>query len=131
MFDYLNKVLYKTKGPDTSNIQESEEFVPFMIQRWSSMYSSDIACLINETSNRHWPVLTDKELWFNYLHAVIPQCRFKKIAYIKKKKDTEEKTKNKINVHKVASNLEISSREVNQYIEQFNLQIPNEQHQKR
>ena len=55
MFDYLNKVLYKTKGPDTSKVQESEEFVPFMIQRWGSMYSPEIARLINETSNRQWP----------------------------------------------------------------------------
>lgn len=131
MFDYLNKVLFKTKGPDTSNIQESEEFVPFMIQRWSSMHSPEIANLINETSNRHWSALSDKEMWFNYMHGVIPNCRFKRISYIKKKKDTEEKTKNKDNVNKVANNLEISSREVNQYIEQFNLKIPNEQHQKR
>jgi hypothetical protein len=131
MFDYLNKVLFKTKGPDTSNIRESEEFVPYMIQRWGSMHSPEIANLINETSNRHWPALSDKEMWFNYMHGVIPNCRFKRISYIKKKKDTEEKTKNKDNVNKVANNLEISSREVNQYIEQFNLKIPNEQHQKR
>lgn len=131
MFDYLNKVLYKTKGPDTNNIQESEEFVPFMIQRWSSMYSPEIARLLNETSNRQWSSLSDKEMWFNYLHAVVPHCRFKKIAYLKKKKDTEEKAKNKETLHKVANYLEISSREVSQYIEQFNLKIPNEQHQKR
>lgn len=131
MFDYLNKVLFKTKGPDTSNIQESEEFIPFMIQRWGSMHSPEIANLINETSNRHWPALSDKEMWFNYMHGIIPNCRFKRISYIKKKKDTEEKAKNKDNVNKVANNLEISSREVNQYIEQFNLKIPNEQHQKR
>ena len=48
-----------------------------------------------------------------------------------KKKEAEEKAKNKDNVLKVANNLEISSRELNQYIEQFNLQIPNEQHTKR
>ena len=131
MFDYLNKVLFKTKGPDTNNIQESEEFVPYMIQRWGSMYSPEVACLINETSNRQWPALTDKEMWFNYMHTVIPRCHFKRINYIKKKKDTEEKGKNKENVIKVADKLEISSREVNQYIEQFNLQIPNEQHKKR
>lgn len=130
MFDYLNKVLYKTKTPDTSNINESEEFVPYMVQRWSSMYSPEIANLINETSNRHWSTLSDKKDWFSYLHGVIPPCKFRRVSYIKKKK--EEKTaSNKINITKVASNLEISSREVSGYIEQFNLKIPNEQHQKR
>jgi len=126
MFDYINKVLYKTKGPDTSNIKESEEFVPYMVQRWCSMYSPQIASLINCTSNRLWSALDDKELWFNYMHGVLPPCKFKRISYIKKKKDTELVTKNKETVLKVANSLEISSREVSQYIEQFNLQLPNE-----
>jgi len=126
MFDYINKVLYKTKGPDTSNIKESEEFVPYMVQRWCSMYSPQIASLINCTSNRLWSALDDKELWFNYMHGVIPPCKFKRISYIKKKKDTESVAKNKETVLKVANSLEISSREVSQYIEQFNLQLPNE-----
>jgi hypothetical protein len=126
MFDYINKVLYKTKGPDTSNIKESEEFVPYMVQRWCSMYSPQIASLINCTSNRLWSALDDKELWFNYMHGVLPPCKFKRICYIKKKKDTELVAKNKETVLKVANSLEISSREVSQYIEQFNLQLPNE-----
>lgn len=126
MFDYINKVLYKTKGPDTSNIKESEEFVPYMVQRWCSMYSPQIALLINCTSNRLWSALDDKELWFNYMHGVIPSCKFKRISYIKKKKDTELVVKNKETVLKIANSLEISSREVSQYIEQFNLQLPNE-----
>jgi hypothetical protein len=130
MFDYLNKILYKTKGPDTSNINECDEFVPYMIQRWSSMYSPQIAILINGTSNRHWPVLSDKEMLFNYMYGVVPFCRFKKVSYIKKKKEEKLQTK-KDTLNKVAINLEISSRELNQYIEQFNLQIPNEQQQKR
>jgi hypothetical protein len=60
------------------------------------------------------------------LHGVIPKTRFKRISYIKKKKDTESKTVQKQTVQKVANNLEISSREVSSYIEQFNLQLPNE-----
>ncbi len=127
MFDILNKILYKTKTPDVSNINENEEFVPFMIQRWCSMYSPEIANLLNETSNRQWSALNSKEDWYNYFDTVIPQGRYRTYKYIKKKKDTEIKIKNKETVNKVASTLEISSREVNQYIQQFNLQIPNEQ----
>jgi hypothetical protein len=60
------------------------------------------------------------------MHGVIPQVKFKRIAYIKKKKETESAVKNKDTLHKVANSLEISSREVSQYIEQFNLEIPYE-----
>ena len=126
MFDYINKVLYKTKGPDTSNIKESNEFVPYMVQRWCSMYSPQIATLVNCTSNRMWSVLDNKEIWFNYMHGIIPQCKFKRIVYIKKKKEAEAAVKNKDTLLKVANSLEISSREVSQYIEQFKLELPYE-----
>lgn len=127
MFVHINRILYKTKPSEVSNVSDDTDFTPFMLQRWCSMYSSDIANLLNETSNRHWPALNTKEEWFNYLDAIIPQCKFKSYKYIKKKKDSESKAKDKESAAKVAAALEISSREVNQYIQQFNLQIPNEQ----
>lgn len=125
MFDHLNKVLYKTKTPDTTNVDDCTEFVPFMVQRWCSMHSPQIASLVNITSNRMWPILENKTMWFNYMHGVIPRSKFKRIAYIKKKKDIDT-VKNKEIVQKVASNLELSSREVNEYIELFNLKLPND-----
>ena len=126
MFDYLNKILFKTKGPDTENIQDDTEFQPYLVQRWSTMYSPEVTVLINQTSNTMWPVLSDKTMWFQYMHGVIPKCKFKRITYIKKKKDAESVKVQKQTVQKIANKLEISSREVNQYIEQFNLDIPNE-----
>jgi hypothetical protein len=90
------------------------------------MHSPQIATLINCTSNRVWSALGDKEIWFNYMHGVIPQCKFKRISYIKKKKEAEVAIKNKDTLLKVANSLEISSREVSQYIEQFKLELPYE-----
>lgn len=126
MFDYLNKILFKTKGPDTENIQDDTEFQPFLVQRWSTMYSPEVTVIINQTSNTMWPVLSDKTMWFQYMHGVIPKCKFKRINYIKKKKDTDTVQGQKQTIQKIANKLEISSREVNLYIEQFNLDIPNE-----
>jgi len=126
MFEYLNKILFKTKSPDTENLDENSEFQPYLVQRWCSMYSPEITTLLNQTSNRHWSTLQGNVEWFNYLNGVIPKTRFKRINYIKKKKDTENKTTLKQTIQKVANNLEISSREVSCYIEQFNLQLPNE-----
>lgn len=126
MFQYLNKILFKTKAPNTDNLDEDPEFVPYLMQRWGSMYSPEVAVLLNQTSNKHWPVLQGNTEWFNYFYGVVPKCKFKHINYIKKKKETEVKQTQKQTVQKIASNLEISTREVNLYIEQFNLQIPNE-----
>jgi len=126
MFDYLNKILFKTKTPDTCNVDGVKEFQPYLIQRWCSMYSPQVSDLINQTSNRIWPVLENNTMWFNYLHGVIPACKFKRTLYIKKKKDTAVVTSNKQNINVLANHLEISVREVNQYIELFNLKIPNE-----
>ena len=44
-----------------------------------------------------------------------------------KKNKKESTKKNEEHIKKIASNLEISTREVNYYIEQFNLKIPNEE----
>jgi hypothetical protein len=126
MFDSINRVLYKTKGYDTSNINEDKEFQPFLIQRWCSMHSTPIAHIINETTNRYWNTLENNKDWFIALDTIIPTCKFKRISYIKKTKKEIVKKSNET-LQKIANNLEISSREVNQYIEQFNLKIPNEE----
>jgi hypothetical protein len=126
MFEYLNKILFKTKTPDTENLDENSEFQPYLVQRWCSMYSPEVTALLNQTSNIHWSTLQGNTEWFNYLHSIVPKTRFKRINYIKKKRETENKTTQKQILQKVANNLEISSREVNLYIEQFNLQLPNE-----
>ena len=126
MFDYLNKILYKSRTVDTENIAEDSEFQPFMIQRWCSMYSPQINTLLNQTSNRVWPILNDKTAWFQYLHTIVPRCTFKRISYIKKKKEASSHAEKKETIQKLAERLEISSREVSQYVELYNLQIPNE-----
>jgi len=127
MFDQLNSLLYKQKvGVDTDSINENKEFQPFLIQRWCTMYSTSITTILNETTNRYWNVYENNSDWYAALDTIIPKCKFKRLSYIKKtKKETVKK--NTANITKIANNLEISSREVNLYIEQFNLKIPNEE----
>jgi len=124
MFAYLNKILFKTKTPDSSNVQEDPEFQPYMVQRWCSMHSSEAATFVNNTSNRVWSSLNDKEHWFKYLYGILPQYKFSRVNYIKKKKEDNKNSKDKETVLKIATSLEISSRELNQYMEQFNLKLP-------
>ena len=128
IFDHLNNLLHK-KSNAAETVNSDPDFVPYMVQRWCSMYSPEIANLLNQTSNRHWSVLDSKEMWYEYLDSTLPQCRYKRIAYIKKVKDTEKVADNKEMIQKVADNLEISAREVSLYIDQFGLQLPHEQNQ--
>jgi hypothetical protein len=121
MFDHINKILYKPKESNFTHIEG--EFQPYLIQRWCSMHSPQIANLINETSNKVWTIMDSNQMWYDYLNVVIPKVQYKKISYIKKKKE-ESKKDSKEAIQIVANSLEISVREVNQYVETFNLLIP-------
>jgi hypothetical protein len=121
MFNYLNSILYKSKI-DTSNINEAADFQPFLVQRWCTMHSTAITSLINETTNRYWGVLDDKTSWYVALDTVIPKSKFKKITYIKKNKK-ELEGKDYEHIQKIANSLEISSREIINYIKDNNLKI--------
>jgi len=121
MFDHINKILYKPKESNSTHIEG--EFQPYLIQRWCSMHSPQIANLINETSNKVWTIMDSNQMWYDYLNVVIPKVQYKKISYIKKKKE-ESKKDSKEAIQIVANSLEISVREVNQYVETFNLLIP-------
>jgi len=126
MFDYINKILYKGKESDISNINEDKEFQPFLIQRWCSMHSAPVAQIVNDTTNRYWKNLESNKDWYVTLKTILPACKFKRISYIKKaKKDASNKST--ATLQKIANNLEISEREVSLYIEQFNLKLPNEE----
>jgi len=126
MFDHLNSILYKKNKEHIDTINENKDFQPFLIQRWCSMYSTSICSLVNETTNRYWKSYENNSDWYTALNTVIPTCKFKRFNYIKKTKKETVKKSNEV-VLKVANNLEISSREVNHYIEYFNLKLPNEE----
>ena len=122
MFNYLNSILYKSKT-EISTINDSADFQPFMAQRWCTMHSLPIATIVNETTNKYWPTLEDKNMWYIALDTIIPRCKFKKISYIKKfKKDLEAKEKE--HIQKIANTLEISSREIISYMRNNNLELP-------
>lgn len=119
MFNYLNSVLYKSR---TVEINEGDNtFQPFLVQRWCSMHSSSVSEIVNETTNRYWQIY-DNNMWYKALDGIIPKCSYKKINYIKKsKKETDIKEREYI--QKVASSLEISTRELINYIRDNNLKI--------
>lgn len=124
MFTYLNNVLYKSNKDfiDLTKIDDDTTFQPYIIQRWCTMHSTDVAFICNETSNKYWSVLQSNREWYMLLTTTIPRCNFKKINYHKKIKN-EIDSKEKEYIQKIATTLEISSRELISYIKDSNLKI--------
>ena len=90
IFDYLNSILF-TKSKLELNCDDESQFSLFMINRWASFYSKDIANYINETSNMYIGVHTSKQDQCNFIQNIIPKLKFKRLSYIKKtKKDDKE-----------------------------------------
>ena len=99
-----------------SNIDNESEYVPYMINRWVSMYSPEHATIINSTVNWLHPVFETKVDHYNFLHTVLPKSSWRRINYIKKnKKEDEEEYEN---LELLASTLELSKREVKYFLEQ-------------
>ena len=109
IFDYLGDILVKKKGD-----LPIEEYVPFLINRWLSFSSSEAANAINQTVNSFGNI--DKNVHYKLLIAAFPKFnRMPMINYIKKVKLEKEEKDNKIEL--LASNMELSQREIKQLLE--------------
>lgn len=104
IFDYINSVLF-----DKEKVDVTDEYNPYMLNRWLSMYSPDIAFIINETVNINQPIIEEDN--YNYLFNLLPSRRKCRIAYIKKTKEKVEKA-DESDVDVKAKVQELSKREV-------------------
>lgn len=91
LFDVLNSILYTKKRLEL-NLEDENIFIPYMINRWVSMYNGDLAVFINNFFNKVLP-FESKDSCYNFYYNLCPKLKFKKLAYIKKsKKEGEEET---------------------------------------
>lgn len=88
-WELLGNVLYK-KHHVQLNIEEEQLYNAYMFNRWASMYSVDMVPFVNETLNRYSSVFTTKQEQYDFMMNIVPQLRWRKLNYIKRKKDTEE-----------------------------------------
>jgi hypothetical protein len=86
IFDYINSILYKNAINEPIHTNNSE-YNQYMINRWLSMYSSDMANIVNSTVNVYGTILDNQE-HYNLLYNLIPKCKSKKINYLKASKTT-------------------------------------------
>ena len=115
-FDSLNNILFN-KNTSEKRVQEDlEEFSPFMINRWGSMYDGNTCTLINATTNRFTSIFEDKMRIYKMFLYIIPRLGRKRINYIKKKKvELDEEDQELIDT--LAHELELSKKEINMYIQ--------------
>ena len=114
IFNYVDSVLFTKKKLNMINEGETQ-FNLYMLNRWCSMYSPDIAQIINETTNRYTKSISLKQDQYEFSYNILPKCKKRKIDYLKKNKT--EKIKEDEDIKNYSKLLEISEREISLYID--------------
>jgi len=115
-FQLQNKLFYSNKSKQSEPLDSEGEqaFVPFLFNRWLSMYSKDTVCFVNETLNKYCGIFdTDKQKTYRLYYNLIPRLKFKRISYIKKLKKDKQDEKDQLKI--IAKNNNISVRELEIY----------------
>jgi hypothetical protein len=113
IFDFISSVLFTKKKTCLNSVDEEGEFSPYMLNRWCSMYSPTTATFSN-ILNKYIGIFNNKKDLYNLFVAVMPRVTSKRISYIKKVKETKKEENTDIEL--IANNLELSKREINEYI---------------
>ena len=116
IFDQLNDLLFTKERKCMDNVDHESDYNPYMINRWISMYSPNLAIVINSTTNWMHGVFETKQQYYQFVSKVLPKVNRKRIHYIKKakKEPTEQQEDNN---KLMAKRLELSEREIKSYYE--------------
>ena len=116
IFDFINDILSAKKGNLLDNVDTESSFNLYLINRWVSMYSPEYATITNNTVNWLYPIFDTKQEQYRFLLNILPSTYRKRINYIKKIKKPSQ-NKGVDTVAMLATNLELSKREINDYID--------------
>ena len=114
IFTYIDSLLFDKAYKSSVNYEENQ-YNNFMVNRWCSMYSTDVSEIINQTVNRTWSQLVTKEDHYKFLFYLLPKQKRKKIEYIKKVKVVAVKKEDNNIDAILAKNKELSIREIQLY----------------
>ena len=121
IFNFINDILFKKKGDLLDNIDSESEYNPYMINRWVSMYSPQMAVLVNSTTNKYYSVFDTKRDNYKFLVSFLPKSTPYRISYIKKATKDKDGTVNVIST--LAKHLELSEREISYYVRSNNIDL--------
>ena len=117
-FQIQNKLFFSNKKeqPDPLDSEGEQAFVPFLLNRWLTMYSKDTVGFVNATLNKYCGIFdTDKQKTYKLYYNLIPRLKFKRISYVKKKKKDKDQKEEEENLKMIAKNNFMSSRELEMY----------------
>ena len=117
-FQLQNKLFYsdKRKKAEYLDSEGEQAFVPFLLNRWLSMYSKETVGFVNETLNKYCGIFdTDKQKTYRFYFNLIPRLKFKRISYVKKIKKDKDKQDEIDTLKMIAKNKNISVRELEMY----------------
>ena len=117
-FDILRSLLFAKKTAEDLCSEGLQQFTPYRVNRWISFYDNSKTIFINETFNKFASLFEDKNEMYKLYFNLIPQSKFKKINYIKKKKETQDEDPS---VAVIAKSNMLSKREILQYIDLTNI----------
>ena len=118
IFSFIDDILYHKRGDLIRTAEDESEFSPYMINRWLSMHSPEMAEMINLIGNKI--NIQSKQQYYKHLVAVIPKQKRQRIKYIRKMKAAEKTDEpDELLVARLAKKLQISQREVSTYIKQL------------
>ena len=122
IFTYLDNILYKKGNRVFKNVDTESTYNHFMMCRWLSMHSPNVAQLVNETANWLYPIMEDKQFSYKFLTNIVPRQQFRRFHYIKKVKN-DDKSSSKEMITTLAKSLELSEREVTNYVDQLDIDL--------
>jgi hypothetical protein len=112
IFDIISDIAFTKKTRYLDSCEDESVFSPYLTNRWLSMYSPLLAKTSNIV-NKYLMVFDDKQSLYKLFLNSFPKVVSKRINYFKKNKTDKEENNNKL----VANTMEISIREVEQYID--------------
>ena len=117
-FQLQNKLFYsdKSKSAEFLDSEGEQAFVPFLLNRWLTMYSKQTVSFVNDTLNKYCGVFdTDKQKTYRLYYNLIPRLKFKRINYIKKVKKDKAAQDDLEQLKLIARNKNMSVRELKMY----------------
>ncbi len=124
IFTHINNVLQYKR--DDKMIEHDSSYNAYMMNRWLSMYSPNVAFIINHTANTFYQIFNTKHDHYKFLLNIIPKSKIFRIKYIKKKK-AESDDRDEI-ICFLAKQLELSKREIKYYIDSHSIDLSDYKH---
>jgi len=115
IFDIISSILH-TKKRLILDTESEKVFNLYMVCRWLSMYAPDKAIIINETVNRWSNIFDTKQEQYDFLFTLMNKSPFKRISYIKKPTQSEQKEEEDLS-KQIAHNNYMSVRRYNELIQ--------------